>query len=694
MHKNYPGIDLFRFLAAILVMIGHSYPFLVFSSEANFFTVRILARIAVPFFFMTSGFFCIQHYAKDNTPIQNYLKKIFSIGLFAFLLYLPLNLYTKAPYLTSFPTFLRCLISEGTYYTLWYIPAAFFGGLIAWICVRKWNWNIAFVMTGILYLIGLGGDSWSFLGEFFPCLSSFYQKIYTLFGYTRNGLFFAPFFFVLGGYIRQERKYASRKIYQIGFLFFASIMTFEATFLHIYSSPHHDAMYLFLVPVMYFLFEILLTIKKGNYSFCRPISMYIYLIHPLVWIVLQKLFDIVSIHYNNMTLFLWMTLITITLSYLLYRLVPTKKRPSLKGRSWITIDTGAVSHNVKELTNCMQEGCEMMAVVKANAYGHGAYTIASIAEQCGVHFFATATIEEAIALRHYGIQGNILVLGHTSIDQAYQLHHYNITQTLIDLPYAKALNEQHIPLKVHIAIDTGMHRIGTDYQDIDAIQQQFHLPYLKVTGIFSHLCTADSFQKEDIAYTRAQIEHFNSCIQQLKEKNIPIPPLHLQNSAGLLNYPDLKYQYARIGISLFGIPSSQGEETILHPSLRPVLSLSTRLILIRHLRAQETIGYGRTYTLQRNSIIGVLPIGYADGLPRVLSNQIHFRLNGKDLPVIGRICMDQTIVDLTDIPNVKYNDVVTIIGPLLPATVLSSASHTINNELLSRLGNRLPILEE
>lgn len=349
---------------------------------------------------------------------------------------------------------------------------------------------------------------------------------------------------------------------------------------------------------------------------------------------------------------------------------------------------------MKVLQKAMPQDCELMAVMKANAYGHRAFEVATHINQMGVKSFAVATIDEAIELRRYGISGDILILGYTNPIRAKELHKYNLIQSIVDLNHAICLNEQEYYIKSHIKIDTGMHRLGFDANDIMSILQVFELKYLDIHGIFTHLCVSDSMVDEDIDFTNRQIECFYKLIDLLSKREIKIPKIHIQSSYGFLNYPELKCDYARIGIALYGVLSSPNDTTKLQLDLRPVLSLKSQVTLIRKIQNGESVGYGRTFIANKDSIIAVLSIGYADGLPRNLScGRGNVIINGYLAPIIGRVCMDQLLVDITDIPSVEVGSIATLIGKddlsELSASEVADVSGSIANELLSRMGARL-----
>lgn len=364
-------------------------------------------------------------------------------------------------------------------------------------------------------------------------------------------------------------------------------------------------------------------------------------------------------------------------------------------RAWIEVNVKNLQHNVEVLKKAMSPGCELMAVVKAEAYGHGAFEISSYLNRMGVRAFAVATIEEGIKLRKSNIYGEILILGYTNVNRASELKNYDLTQTLIDFEYAKALDKQRIAVKTHIKIDTGMHRWGIPYSEVSKVKQVFSMKSLHVCGIFTHLSCSDSKLPDDRAFTRRQIDGFYYLISALKGSGIKIPKLHIQSSYGLFHYPELTCDYARVGIALYGVLSSPNKDIPF--DLRPVLSLKSRVVLIREVDKGSRIGYGRSFVAGRNSRIAVLPIGYGDGFPRNLScGKCWVWIHSHLLPVIGCICMDSLVVDITDAKDVVVGNIATLIGEdgtdSLSAPFLAERLGSISNELLCRMGARLPVV--
>lgn len=380
-----------------------------------------------------------------------------------------------------------------------------------------------------------------------------------------------------------------------------------------------------------------------------------------------------------------------------------------KGRAWIELDLANLEHNVKYLKDLLSGDCKLMPAVKANAYGHGAVLIAKALQKMGITDCCVASVEEGIELRSAGIAGNILVLGYTHPRQIEQLVRYNLTQTVVDSDYAKQLSNLGKTVQVHIGIDTGMHRLGIDWKDMKSIQKIWEYQKLKVTGVFSHLCAADGTTQKEEDYTRKQIQRFENVVNQLKQEGKTGFVTHLQGSYGILNYPECRFDYARPGIALYGLFSSfaeykeqekeaqkkekQKKEKQTCGMLRPVLSLKTRVESVRILEKGESAGYGMAYTAVLRRKIAVLSIGYADGIPREIAGKAYVLCRGKKAAVIGRICMDQMLVDATDIPDITSGDEVVLIGrsgkEQIPAEAYAEWTDSITNEVVSRLGLRL-----
>lgn len=363
-------------------------------------------------------------------------------------------------------------------------------------------------------------------------------------------------------------------------------------------------------------------------------------------------------------------------------------------RAWIEINLENLENNINEIKKIIHDKCNIMAVVKANAYGHGMINIATKLNEIGIQDFAVATLSEAIELRKNNIKGNILILGYTDFKDIEYIIQYDLIQTVVDYSYAKAINRMELEnkIKVHIKINTGMNRIGTSYNDIDKIIEIYNMKNIEVLGIFSHFCVADSTKKEDIEFTRQQINNFFNCINQIKEKGFDTGKTHIQSSYGILSYPEIKCDYVRPGIIMYGNYSSKGDKTKIIPNLKQVLSLKARITTIKEIKKGESVSYGRTYVANRTKKIATISIGYADGYPRNLSNKnVKVLINNAYAEIVGRICMDQLVIDVSNINDIQQGDIVTLIGEEKEISVeeVASKSETITNELLCRLGDRL-----
>ena len=374
-------------------------------------------------------------------------------------------------------------------------------------------------------------------------------------------------------------------------------------------------------------------------------------------------------------------------------------------RAWISIDKENLLHNVKELRRLSGAGCALMPAVKANAYGHGDVLVCRILQDAGIRDYCVASVDEGIRLRQAGISGQILILGYTHPDGFAELMHYRLTQTAVDLDCAGRLSVyagkvncgrtagNRDTIAVHVGVDTGMHRLGIPYDRTDLIEKVWGLPDLRVTGLFSHLCVSDGLTDAEEKYTREQIQRFDQAADYLHKKSIRGFKCHIQGSYGLLNYPEYSYDLSRPGIALYGCLSSADDRVRASVSLKPVLSLKARAASIKELPAGESAGYGLTYTADSTRRIASVSVGYADGIPRSLSNCGEALVRGRKIPVIGRICMDQLTLDVTDVPGILPGDEVVLIGSSgecrLTAEDMAGKAGTITNEILSRLGGRL-----
>ena len=686
--RTFPALDLFRLAAVLLVVMNHTSPLADVSAMADFWLTRVLARAAVPFFFMTTGYFLARnHWAGAGRQ----LKKLCLLYGVCILLYLPVNLYAGS--FTGPADVLRKLLVDGTFYHLWYFPATILGILIAR-RLSRFGLRAALPAAALLYLIGLGGDSYYGLVSQIPPLRAVYNGIFTLCGYTRNGLFFAPLFLLLGA----AGKRWSRRISLVGLLFSLTAMSAEGLWLHSLGVQRHDSMYLLLPLCMVFLFSLLLGGNRGECRNARAFSAVLYVIHPLCIVLVRgaaKVLGLGEMLIENSVLHL---IAVLALSALLSApcLLRLQKKPSPTARAWREVDLAALGHNAQVLRNTLAPGTELMAVVKAEAYGHGGAVTARTLQRAGVRAFAVACLAEGIALRKAGIRGTILILGYTSPEEAPLLTRWHLTQTVADIDHGRALAAQGRRVHVHLALDTGMHRLGIPAEHREEIREMFRLPNLVVDGVFSHLYVSDSLEAEDVAYTQEQLTLFYDTVAWLRAAGYDPGKVHIQASYGIWNLPKQPCAYVRAGIALYGVRSDDAPVQR-NLDLRPVLSLRARVASVRTLSAGESAGYGRAFRAERETQLAVVTIGYADGLPRDLPQRGgQVLIQGRRCPMVGRMCMDQLLVDVSDLPEVAPGDTVTIIGrdggQVIRAEELAACCGTITNELLSRLGMRLPIV--
>lgn len=705
--KEYAGIDYFRMIAAFLVAANHTSPLTDISGTADFILTRVIARVAVPFFFMASSFFLfskMQDGKQSLYKLQAFIKKTAVLYFIAILFYLPLNVYTgQVGEWTHLPNLLKDLIFDGTFYHMWYLPAAIMGASIVFLLLKKLKSGQAFINSLFLYIIGLFGDSYYGISESIPFLKAVYQGLFLFSDYTRNGLFFAPIFFIMGALISARTKIMHLKTCLAGLGASIALLLTEGLLLHNFNLQRHDCMYFMLLPCMYFLFQSLLQLKGESHKYLRNLSLIIYLIHPAIIVVIRGFAKVTGLETllidNSIIHFMAVAIGSLLVAVILVKLLNIKHTHKAKSigssdRAWAEINMANLRHNVEVIQQVIPDGCQIMAVVKANAYGHGDLPISVELNRIGINAFAVATIDEGVRLRKKGIKGEILILGYTPATRATELSHYNLSQTIVDVEHAKELNGFGKKIKVHIKVDTGMNRLGENYQHVSEIASIFEYKNLEITGIFTHLCVSDSIREGDVAFTNQQSQRFYKLLDELKERGIKIPKIHIQSSYGLINYPELRCDYVRVGIALYGVLSTPEANTKYSLDLRPVLALKSKIALVRTIAVGESIGYGRSFVAQERMKSAVIPIGYADGIPRSLSiKNGHVLIGGCRLPIIGRICMDQLLVDVTDIQKVKRGDIVTLIGKdgaeEITAEQVAENAGTITNEILSRLSARI-----
>lgn len=364
--------------------------------------------------------------------------------------------------------------------------------------------------------------------------------------------------------------------------------------------------------------------------------------------------------------------------------------------TWAEIDLNVLENNIKEVQR-ISNGRTVIGVIKADGYGHGAVDIFDTLLESGIDRFAVAIISEAIELRKVGLKSTLIILGHTSHEFYEDVIDFRIEQTIFSYEDAKALSDEAVrkntKARIHIAVDTGMSRIGflTTREDAREVIKISKLPGIEIVGMFTHFAAAD---EEDKEYTFLQLNRFNKFDEYLKEDGVNIEFTHVSNSAGIIDLPEIECQGVRAGIMLYGYyPSQYVDKTKVN--LKPIMSLKSKIVHLKNLESGRSISYGRIFTTERESKIATLPIGYADGLPRLLSGKGRVIINGLYAPIVGRICMDQCMVDVTDIPNVKVGDEVIFIGGdkygnTITADDISDAIGTISYEVLCNISKRVP----
>ena len=361
---------------------------------------------------------------------------------------------------------------------------------------------------------------------------------------------------------------------------------------------------------------------------------------------------------------------------------------------WAEIDLKALENNIRNIKSCIKNKAKWCAVVKADAYGHGAVAVARKAVEQGADYLAVAVISEAISLRQAGFTTPILILGTTPVEASADLVAYDITQAVYTVEQAKAISAEAVrqgkTAKIHMAVDTGMSRIGVRPEQAGDLAQALSvMPGIELEGMFSHFALADA---KDKSFAYQQLEAFKLAISKVEAKGVNIPIKHIANSAAILEMPEAHFDMVRAGIILYGLwPSDEVEHVI---ELQPIMELKAQIVYVKNLHPGESISYGCTFTAQRESRIGTLPMGYADGYTRMFTGKAQVDYQGKRAPIAGRICMDQCMVDLTDIPEVKIGDEVTLLGKSedseLTVEELGELSGRFPYEFVCDLGKRIP----
>jgi len=362
--------------------------------------------------------------------------------------------------------------------------------------------------------------------------------------------------------------------------------------------------------------------------------------------------------------------------------------------TWAEIDLSAVTHNVQEIRGRVGPDVQIMAVVKANAYGHGAVEVAKAVLAGGANQLGVASADEGLQLRYAGVKAPILVLFPISPGEVSTVMRAGLMVTLYDLSLARAVSDAAAkggtPILVHLKVDTGMGRQGLLPEEVvDFVKKLNSMPNLLLQGIFTHLASADA---KDKSYTLFQIKRFSEVLAALKKNSLTVPLMHVANSAAICDYPEIFYNMVRPGLAIYGLyPSSEVSRAI---NLRPAMTLKSRIIRLKTMPAGSSISYGCTYRTKKEARIATVAIGYGDGYSRSHSNKGTMLVRGQRAPVVGRVCMDTCMIDVTPISEVQLGDEVVIIGAQGQETItveeVAASIGTINYEVVTAVSARVP----
>jgi len=365
-------------------------------------------------------------------------------------------------------------------------------------------------------------------------------------------------------------------------------------------------------------------------------------------------------------------------------------------RTWVEINIDNLEHNYYEIRSVLGPGTKMMAVVKADGYGHGAAQVSRTFQDCGVDWFGVSNIIEARTLRKAGITKPILILGYTPEENARDLYELSCTQCVFGEEYAEKLDEsarsENVVVDVHIKLDTGMNRLGFDIHNTDdlvaTLAKVCYLPNLKVTGIFTHFAAADENTENGHYYTAMQHRRFATVMDELAMRGFEFLDVHCCNSGGTVFYPEYHHTMVRPGVIIYGCsPNGKPLDAV---NLKPAMTLKSVVSFVKTVGAGEKISYGCTYESYEDMKIATIPIGYADGYPRSLSNRGYAFVRDHVVPIVGRVCMDQTMLDVTGI-DAKEGDVVTLFGGDVPIGMdnVAGIAGTINYEIMCGISRRV-----
>lgn len=367
-------------------------------------------------------------------------------------------------------------------------------------------------------------------------------------------------------------------------------------------------------------------------------------------------------------------------------------------RTYVTIDLDAIAFNIGEVRKKIGQDVKLMAVIKTDGYGHGAVEIGRYLKN-DVDYFAVASVDEAVELREAGLQLPILILGYTMHAQYPMLITHDVTQSVYTLQDAELLSETAVKagktVRVHIAVDTGMGRIGVmpDASGAAVVKAIAGLPGIEIEGMFTHFSTAD---ESDKSYTKLQMKRYDTFVEMLEQEGVQIPLKHICNSAGIMEFDHHRYQMVRSGIITYGLYPS--EEVIKeNMDLKPALEWKAHVVHVKTLAPGAGISYGKTYVTEKpETVIATVNVGYGDGYPRNLSNRGRVLIHGQSVPIVGRVCMDQFMVDVTDVEQVQVEDVVTLIGcdgeERISVEEAAGLAGTFNYEFVCDISKRVPRL--
>lgn len=362
--------------------------------------------------------------------------------------------------------------------------------------------------------------------------------------------------------------------------------------------------------------------------------------------------------------------------------------------TYASVNLDALKTNIN-LIKTHSKNSEVIAVIKANAYGHGAVPVARFLESIGVNYFAVARLSEALELRRNNIDGKILILGYTPPESADILAENNISQAVFSEVYATELSKNLTkPLNVHIKLNTGMNRLGfncTDNFDLDGIISTLKLKNLMFEGIFTHFATADRSGDITGEFTQVQYSRFKNACESLKSHGFTPEIRHCSNSAAAILNGEMEMDAVRLGIAMYGLKPDRELDL---PDLQPVLEFKTTVAQVKKLKQGEGVSYGLTYKAEKDMKIATLAAGYADGVPRVISSKGRVLIGGEYCEILGRVCMDQMVVDVTNVKSVKMGDTVTLLGCdnglEITADEWATIANTINYEIVCDISHRVP----